>query len=284
MRLRNVAVLAMGAMVALGPVVAVATTAGAGVSRSATAAAARAARVAGTLKVPGSAPFLPGTTVPGVGTGARSFDKVTSSNWSGYAVQSASAFTGVVGSWTQPAVTCTSKTTYSAFWVGIDGYADSTVEQLGTEADCVGGVPAYSAWYEMYPKAPVTFGGLVEPGDVLTATVTRSGTSYDLSITDSTAGWAQGVVKKSAAAEDASAEWIAEAPCCTASGGILPLSDFGSVAFTGAEAATGGGDLPISSFPAGSGPHEISMTKNSKVIAKPSALGSHGQAFTVTYK
>lgn len=274
MRLRILAVLAFGGVAALGPVLAAASPAGAGVVHAGSA----------RPDVDRAAPFLPGTTVPGVAVSGRSADNVTSENWSGYAVQATSAFTDVIGKWTQPAVTCTAATTYSAYWVGIDGYADTTVEQLGTEADCVHGAPVYSAWYEMYPKAPVTFPDTVKPGDVLDAQVSRSGTSYTLSISDSTEGWAQAVVKKAAGAEDASAEWIAEAPCCTSTGGILPLADFGSVAFTGAEAATGGSDLPVSSFTADSGPHDISMTKNKKVIAKPSALRPKGTAFTIKYK
>lgn len=91
-------------------------------------------------------------------------------------------------------------------------------------------------------------------------------------------------MKKATGADNASAEWIAEAPCCTSTGGILPLADFGSVAFTGARAATGGSDLPVSSFTTGSGPLEISMTKDKKVIAKPSALKPKGTAFTIKYK
>ena len=57
----------------------------------------------------------------------------TSANWAGYAVDSGdpaagaapAVFTSVSGSWTQPAVECPrSGTTYSAFWVGLGGFAD----------------------------------------------------------------------------------------------------------------------------------------------------------------
>jgi hypothetical protein len=37
-----------------------------------------------------------------------------------------------------------------------------------------------------------------------------------------------------AGAERSSAEVVAEAPCCTASGGVLPLTDFGTASFTSA--------------------------------------------------
>src|SRR5690348_4164532 len=43
----------------------------------------------------------------------------TSSNWSGYAATGAK-FTSVTASWVQPAAKCTSATTYSSFWIGLD--------------------------------------------------------------------------------------------------------------------------------------------------------------------
>lgn len=55
-----------------------------------------------------------------------------------------------------PTVDCiVTPTSYSAFWVGLDGYSSKTVEQIGTEADCKGATPSYYAWYEFYPKFPV---------------------------------------------------------------------------------------------------------------------------------
>jgi hypothetical protein len=42
------------------------------------------------------------------------------------------------------------------------------------------------------------------------------------------------VAQSLAAAVRSSAEVVAEAPCCTASGGLLPLTDFGSANFTAA--------------------------------------------------
>src|SRR5262245_57953564 len=81
----------------------------------------------------------------------------TSTNWSGYAnTSSTTKFTDVKGTWTQPTATCTSReTSYSSFWVGIDGDTTNSVEQTGTDADCSNGTPTYYAWYEMYPKFPV---------------------------------------------------------------------------------------------------------------------------------
>src|ERR1700758_2409666 len=71
---------------------------------------------------------------------------VESENWSGYAV-TGSAFTSAHGSWTVPAVNCSqTPNTYSSFWVGIDGYSSSTVEQTGTDSDCSGSSARYDAW------------------------------------------------------------------------------------------------------------------------------------------
>jgi hypothetical protein len=156
-----------------------------------------------------------------------------SQNWSGYAAKGAT-FNSVSASWVQPTGKCTSKVTYSAFWVGLDGYSSQTVEQTGSEVDCVGGSPKYYAWYEMYPSFPVNFAEPVAPGDAFTASVTASGTSFTLTISDTTEGWSQTENKTLASAKKSSAEVIAEAPCCTAGGAPLPLTNFGTANFTDA--------------------------------------------------
>lgn len=71
---------------------------------------------------------------------------VSSSIWAGYAVTGAAgSFTSVSASWTQPTASCAAGSQYTAFWVGLDGYASKTVEQIGTEADCTGANPRVSA-------------------------------------------------------------------------------------------------------------------------------------------
>jgi hypothetical protein len=198
----------------------------------------------------------------------------TSTNWSGYSSTSG-PFTTVSASWVQPAGTCTSEATYSAFWVGLDGDGSNTVEQTGSEVDCSGGSPVYYAWYEMYPKNSVNYSNPVQPGDVFTASVTASGTNFTLTISDATQGWTQTQHKTLASAEKHSAEVIAEAPCCTANGGILPLTDFGTVNFKSAEA--NGSALGNSS------PQKIKMETTAGVIkAKPSKL-SDGERFSVVW-
>ena len=52
---------------------------------------------------------------------------------------------------------------YSSFWVGIDGYSSSSVEQLGTDSDCAGNTPDYYAWWEMYPAGTQIYPRLSTP-------------------------------------------------------------------------------------------------------------------------
>jgi hypothetical protein len=154
---------------------------------------------------------------------------VTSDNWSGYAA-TGSTYTSVSTTFTQPTVNCSSGDGYSSFWVGLDGYSSDSVEQTGTEADCSGGQASYSAWYEMYPAYPVTYNNTVRPGDVITETVSFSGSNtYTLTLKDSTEGWTKTTTKKESGLSRSSAEVVAEAPY---SGGVLPLDNFGTVHFS----------------------------------------------------
>ena len=158
----------------------------------------------------------------------------SSTNWSGYAATTGT-YTSVSASWVEPTGTCSGSAKYSSFWVGLDGYNSSTVEQTGSEVDCSGSTPEYYSWYEMYPAYPVNFSNTVKPGDHFTGSVTHTGgNSYTLKLSDTTQGWSHTVTKTLSGAANSSAEVIAEAPCCTASGGILPLAHFSPVTFTSA--------------------------------------------------
>jgi hypothetical protein len=178
--------------------------------------------------------------VPGGGLGGGGQNSVvTSSNWAGYvATGSNGTFSSASSNWTEPVGHCSGAGgKYAAFWVGIDGYTSPTVEQIGSEVDCSGFFPRYYAWYEIYPGAAVNFTNPVSPGDQFTGTVTYTAPStFNLVIKDNTKGWTQSVSATLAGAARSSAEAIAEAPCCTAGGGILPLTDFGTVSFNSARA------------------------------------------------
>jgi Peptidase A4 family len=191
----------------------------------------------------GAAHLSPGGLVHLVGVNAAhtrglSF-QAQSTNWSGYAATTGT-YTSVSASWTQPAGICSRGDQYAAFWVGLDGYNSNSVEQTGSEVDCIGRTAEYSAWYEMYPAASVTYPNTVRAGDHFTASVTYIGNNqYTLKISDSTQNWTQSTTQSLSGAPRSSAEVIVEAPCCTFSGGILPLTDFGTMSFTNSDANGG---------------------------------------------
>jgi hypothetical protein len=225
----------------------------------------------------------------------RVVDNVTvseSTNWSGYAV-TGSSFTNAKGSWTIPTVNCTkTPNTYAAFWVGIDGWTSSTVEQTGTDSDCDGKTPSYYAWYEFYPAGSVLISSVaVSPGNKISAEVVYSGTEFTITITNETTGKSFSKKGRVSGAARSSAEWIAEAPCCTNAGGILPLADFGTVDFgddyTGISGTNDATDSSvsgqISAF--GGDVNEAIMVNGSTGAdeAVPSSLTSDGTSFTVTW-
>jgi hypothetical protein len=154
----------------------------------------------------------------------------TSTNWSGYAT-TGSRFVSISSSWNEPIATCSAgETSYSSFWVGLDGDTSGTVEQTGTDADCSSGGPRYYAWYEMYPKFPTNLSNPVQPGDTLTASVTTDGVGrFTLAISDSKQGWTFTTTQRLKSAALASAEVIAEAP--SSRSGVLPLTNFGNINF-----------------------------------------------------
>jgi len=194
-------------------------------------------------------------TVPRTATSGTRNASTTSTNWSGYAA-TGRTFTSVASSWTEPTGTCSSGSQYSSFWVGLDGYNSNSVEQTGTDVDCSGRTAQYYAWYEMYPAGSVEINHTVRPGDKISASVTYAGSNkFTLQIADSTQGWTYSTSKTLSGAPRSSAEVITEAPCCTSSGGILPLADFGKVSYTG---STANGST-LSSF----SPTEITMVSAS---------------------
>jgi len=173
----------------------------------------------------------------------------TSSNWSGYAVETnlnqpaAKAVTAVAGSWQVPAVTGAG-TAYSSVWVGIDGYSSATVEQVGTEQDIVNGRAQYYAWYEMYPSYSVAITSLtIHAGDTITASVTYRSGPFALRIMDVTTGKSFTTTQTIFGAQRSSAEWIVEAP--SSGFGVPPLANFGTATFTGASATLKGTAGPI---------------------------------------
>jgi hypothetical protein len=243
-------------------------------------------------------------------------------NWSGYTVTGAKgSVTDVKASWVVPQVTCGGTPNgYSSFWVGIDGWNSNTVEQIGTDSDCVNllgtktDTPTYYAWFEFYPKGAYLIGNYnrsgvcisdcVSPGDYISAEVTatgssprgaRGGQSFTVTITNESKSWTFTTTSSVPAAQQSSAEWIAETPYgCNTASGYCQLSDFGKAYYgekytspyvgNTAFATVNGATLPLASF--GSSVQEAVMVNypsGTTIMAQPSAVDSTGTSFDVVW-
>ncbi|MGD0604157.1 MAG: G1 family glutamic endopeptidase [Streptosporangiaceae bacterium] len=167
---------------------------------------------------------------PNLSAGPRGAAQTGSFNWSGY-VDSASpgTFTTVSASWRVHAVVCGQEQRFAAFWVGLDGWNDSTVEQDGTLAYCFEGKPSYYTMWEMFPNNVVVVGSTVAPGDLIKASVTvTGGTSYTLSLTDASNPADSFATTQTCVpagtCQNSTAEWIAERPVTNI--GVSPLASF----------------------------------------------------------
>ncbi len=226
-----------------------------------------------------------GSSTTGVVT--LSVAPVPTTNFSGYIAYAApgQSFTAVSASWKVPTVTCQpGATSWAAQWPGIGD--DTTVQQDGTETDCFGGTPAYWAWYEMYGDPAVNGGYAVPldsssypvlPGDAMTGTISLSGSTWQLALSDATRNWTFQTQFASPASglSQASAEWMVEDP-----NGCSPqcetLAQFSPVQFAGASATANGVTGPISSFPLVA----MSIDQNSTLLASSGPLDATGDGFT----
>ncbi len=250
---------------------------------------------------------LPGAAKPVSGT-------VTSEptlNWSGFADASSTStaddFTNVSGNWTIPAVTCPpapyqTQGAYISNWVGLDGWSDSTVEQLGTGAQCFEGVLYYYVWYEMFPAGTVEEGTTAcindnvncpEPGDQISASVTVTpGTdgnnNYALTLIDHTRPQESFAVTATCAATtcvDSSAEWIVERPAYEPIAGLfqfVPLVYYSKTGFESGSLVANGRRSSIGGF--NGGVYSIPMVDDSisYYLDCPGQLGPPGQVLPFT--
>ncbi len=237
-----------------------------------------------------AAPYIGTRPSSGSGVSAAGLNiQSTSTNWSGYTVQTSfptgasGSVSDVKASWIVPQVTGGTTDAYSANWIGIDGYSSPTVEQIGTEQDWISGAPFYAAWWEMYPGGSVSIDTLdIGPGDVMNAEVRWiSASQFSLTLIDVTkAQGFQTVQTMPGGAQRRSAEWVVEAPADAS--GILPLADMGPSSFTSCDVTVNGVEGPIG----GAGWAFDAMTMISAnggaTLARPSSLTAAGTAFVVT--
>ena len=197
-------------------------------------------------------------------------------NWAGYADDNSTAktYTHVSGTWKQPQVKCVAgENRVAVWWVGLDGFSNSTVEQDGTLAACHGSTATYYTWWEMYPTNDIQLvGSTVAPGDKIVSSVKFAGGNYTLQLTDSThPANSFTEVEQCGAGQtcsNASAEWIAETVGTLR--GYQPWPNFGTWKLTGAKVTGGATNGTIKSFP----DDEITMIGSdlSTVLGTPGAL------------
>jgi hypothetical protein len=212
--------------------------------------------------------------------------RLVSLDWGGYVAFSDSAnpqpiITGVNGSWTVPRVAATPDNRFSAVWIGIGGYSDNTLIQVGTEQDSVGGTERYSAWYESLPGESVNIVKVqIHPGDKINASIMlidSATNTWSVYVRDITTGqkFATSFTYNSSRL---SAEWIVERP--TVNNGLSPLANFGSITLTNSMAVNNVTAKAINRFSFA----RITMyDRQNRQLVSVSSLSSDGKSFTVSY-
>jgi Peptidase A4 family len=146
-------------------------------------------------------------------------------------------FRFIGGTFFVPYVNCSATPdSFSAHWLGLDGFGTATVEQAGVLAACSGGTPHYAAWLEMFPRVPVYPHIAIRPGDSVTVSVffQRSTRRFTIALADTSNGahFSHSLPCPSGSTcRRTSAEAISEPP--SSGGQIQPLTDFRAASFTG---------------------------------------------------
>jgi hypothetical protein len=219
------------------------------------------------------------------GHAVKGVTAVGSFNWSGYAdtATKAQTFTKVSGAWTAPSVTCSAEDQITSNWVGLDGFSSSTVEQLGTVGWCFQGKPVYFTWFEMFPAGLTEVGTTLKPGDKITASVTRTSTSYALKLTDATTSGNNISVTKTCAlttCKDTSAEWISERPSFSI--GIAPQAKYNAFHLTSGAQTSNGTSGTIGTGPGVSAITMVDATDTYNLNTVSALTG--GNSFSTTWK
>ncbi len=212
-----------------------------------------------------------------------------STNWSGYVAETnltkpaPNSVTAVSAYWIVPAIKPANTNTYCAVWVGIDGYSNSTVEQIGTEHDWSNGGIQHYAWFEMYPGDSYSINGFpLKSGDVITASVTYSSKNvFTMILSNQTQKVTTTIptkYTKSASAKRQSAEWIVEAPYMNT---VLPLANFGTAYMANCKATIKGVTGLINNKAWASSAIEM-ITNSGTPKDSPSIIGSSG-SFSATW-
>jgi len=181
----------------------------------------------------------------------------------------------VTGTWAVPTVARTSSATYSAAWVGIDGFANSSLIQTGTEQDYYNGAAHYAVWWttsaQGFAEQPIS--EPVKPGDKISAAITSgAGGNWTISVKDATRSWT--FTKPLAyGGPGASAEWIMEAP--GVNGRQSSIANYGTTEFNPGFKTALTGEVSVNGAALGS--PELVPANGGELVA-----GSGRRGYTVT--
>jgi Peptidase A4 family len=171
-----------------------------------------------------------------------------SSNWSGYnegVLDTETLTSSISAQWVVPTATqhTPGQAEDSATWIGIGGgclqssctATDNTLIQAGTEQDVsASGQATYDAWYEIIPVPEIASTIAVNPGDVITCSISQLVPGiWTITLNDATDG--QGFTQTVPYTSDEStAEWIEETPTeiGTSGTGLAALPNLTTVQFS----------------------------------------------------
>ncbi len=214
--------------------------------------------------------------------------------WGGYVVEAPEGtVTEVAGTWVVPSVSCGPGSASSVLvWIGIDGWggAGSTVEQIGTRADCFGGEASYHAWYEFWSRQPDTVrldNITIRPGDIVRAEVSgrAADKSFAMVITDLSTGESSHAHGNYSIARLATADWIVEAPISGQT--RFNMSDFSSVKLFDNQFTAMGQTSPLNAISGNGTVHStrlVYLCTDGTAKAVPSSMIVGDDSFTVHWR
>ncbi|HEY2575787.1 MAG TPA: G1 family glutamic endopeptidase [Streptosporangiaceae bacterium] len=228
-----------------------------------------------TIAVPGVAALSPAAAQAAAVPLTHSLPRGVSHSdqtWGGYAITGTGPYKKITGSWNIPTMNCAHGGGDASPWIGIDGWSNGTVEQIGIDLDCINGVDSYHPWVEMYPGPSDYFKETVHAGDTMTASVSVSNGTWTLTERDTATGWTK-TFKRTPQnpPQKTSAEAILED---VGSGGAPPVPDFNTVTFS---SITVGGS-PLAS--AGN-VHKTTLERRNTPLSHESPLSSG--TFSITW-
>lgn len=98
-----------------------------------------------------------------------------------------------------------------ATWVGLDGWTNNAVEQVGFTFACDSGHQSNGAWYQMYPAPALALTITIRAGDRVDLVEQWDGSDLFISkVTDTTTSHSIGVTARDPAAQRSSAECVTE--------------------------------------------------------------------------